>query len=195
MRCRAYSSGRHGMPRAAAQRRKANAVGQAGDLRDPLPGHHEGGVADAEVLAQGRNDAGAVLPVLGLSAAARPGLAGRAAARARRPFGAASAGSGRARGIAGQFEEGRRKCPKLSSPPPSLGHLSLDIVTVSVFVSDFSGMGCWRNRWGITHVDKFTWGRGEGCFQPLREHRLDGFGRQVVGQIGQGYIGRNRPAS
>ena len=85
--------------------------------------------------------------------------------------------------------------PQTLFPPPSLGHLSLDIVTVSVFVSDFSGMGCWRNRWGITHVDKFTWVRGEGCFEPFGEHRLDGLGRQVVGQIGQGYsvgIGQRR---
>ena len=78
--------------------------------------------------------------------------------------------------------------PQTLFPPPSLGHLSLDIVTVSVFVSDFSGMGCWRNRWGITHVDKFTWVRGEGCFEPFGEHRLDGFGRQVVGQVGHGYM-------
>src|SRR3954447_17486016 len=73
-------------------------------------------------------------------------------------------------------------------PPASLGHLSFGSVTVSVFLSDFSGMAFWRNRWGITHVDKFTWVRGEGYFQPLREHRLDGFGRQVVGQVGHGYM-------
>ena len=74
--------------------------------------------------------------------------------------------------------------PQTLFPPPSLGHLSLDIVTVSVFVSDVSGMGCWRNRWGITYVDKFTWGRGEGCFQPL-PRALIGWLRAAGGRPGK----------